>query len=62
MARNIDINQCLVFSRGIADYIGFWDVHDFIIPLESNTTIQDIIEGSSMARSVPLGFDSIRLL
>lgn len=41
--RNLQINNCLYLAKGMAEYLGVWDVNEYFLPQLPHHTIQDVI-------------------
>ena len=46
-------NMCLYYSRGVADYVGIWDVDEFFIPKLPYNSITDVLRAMESPRPIP---------
>ena len=58
--RSLSINMCLYLSKGVADYVGVWDLDEFFIPKLPHNNIIDVI--SSAAFVVKMKVNVIRVI
>jgi Glycosyltransferase family 92 len=40
------VNFCSYYSKGVADYIGIWDLDEFFIPKGKNKNLLNVIENA----------------
>lgn len=38
------VNMCTYLSKGMAEYVGLWDIDEFLIPKDKHSTIDSLIE------------------
>lgn len=43
-AKLFQVNMCTYFAKGVADYVGIWDIDEFFIPKGKFNTIIDVIK------------------
>ena len=36
------VNQCLAYTKGLAEYVGVWDVDELMIPREKGLNIPEV--------------------
>ena len=46
-------NTCLYYSKGVADYVGIWDVDEFFIPKLPYNSITDVLRAMESPRQIP---------
>ena len=57
------VNFCSYYSKGVADYIGIWDLDEFFIPKGQNRNILNVIENAypepkkTLDPEIPRAFD-----
>lgn len=42
-AKIFNVNMCLYYAKGVADYVGIWDIDEYFIPTPPHNSIMDVV-------------------
>ena len=53
------INSCLYLSKGVADYLGVWDLNEFFVPRSPHNSVMDVVRSVSTPNSSSLDLNAV---